>query len=120
MNERIIALRKTLKLSQEEFGKKIGISKSGVSSIENNQRNVTDKHIKLLTLECNVNENWLRTGEGEMFIKPDDQFGAALGKIIDTDDEFIKEMFIGIANMSQADRDILKKAIEVIKKSNIF
>lgn len=68
MNDRIKYLRaKILKLSQESFGEKIGLSKSGISNIENGIRNVTEQHIKLICSEFNVNENWLRTGEGIPF-----------------------------------------------------
>lgn len=68
MNDRIKELRNKLGMSQEEFGSKIGLSKSGISSIENHQRAVTDKHVKLISFEFGVNEAWLRTGEGEPFV----------------------------------------------------
>ncbi len=66
INERFKELRKAFGLSQEELGNKIGLSKSGISNIENGTRNVTDKHIKLICSEFPINENWLRTGVGEM------------------------------------------------------
>ncbi|MEK5231972.1 helix-turn-helix transcriptional regulator [Lysinibacillus sp. FSL K6-0232] len=69
-NERIKELRKILSLNQEDFGERIGLTKSSVSNIEKGLRNVTEQHIRLLVNAFNVNENWLRTGEGEMFIKP--------------------------------------------------
>ena len=70
MNTRIKELRKTLKKSQEDFGKLLGLSKSGVSDIESGRRNVTEQHIIMLRncKDFNINEKWLRTGEGEMFI----------------------------------------------------
>lgn len=63
INERVKELRTTLGMTQEEFGKRIGLSKSGISSIENGNRSVTDKHIKLISNEFNINEAWLKTGE---------------------------------------------------------
>lgn len=70
MNHRIKELRsKMLNLSQEQFGNKIGLSKSGISNIESGVRNVTDKHIKLICSEFGVREEWLRTGTGEPFTK---------------------------------------------------
>lgn len=68
-NTRIKELRKSLKLSQEGLGNAIGLTKSSVSNIENGIRNVTDQHIKLLCSELNVNEEWLRTGRGKMFVQ---------------------------------------------------
>ncbi len=66
INERFKQLRKSLGLSQEELGNKIGLSKSGISNIESGTRNVTDKHIKLICSEFPINEDWLRTGTGKM------------------------------------------------------
>lgn len=68
MKERILQLREALNLSQAEFGEKIGLARSGVSSVENGQRIVQERHIKLiLSAFPNVSENWLRSGEGDMF-----------------------------------------------------
>ena len=68
MNERIAELRKALKLSQTDFGKQIGFAASGVSSVENGQRIVQERHIKLiLSAFPDVYEEWLRNGVGEMF-----------------------------------------------------
>ncbi len=64
---RIAELRTALNISQEELGNKIGLSRSGISNIEKCKRTLNDRHIKLICTEFNVNENWLRTGEGPMF-----------------------------------------------------
>lgn len=71
INSRVKELREALKLNQEEFGNAIGLSKSGISNIENGIRNVTEKHIKLICHEFPVSENWLRYGQGEMFVQPE-------------------------------------------------
>lgn len=68
INKRFIVLRKELGLSQRKIGESIGLSNSGISNIENGIRSVTEQHIKLLCAEFDVNEEWLRTGEGEMFV----------------------------------------------------
>ena len=67
MNRRIKSIRESLNLSQEEMGKAIGLTRSGISNIESGQRAVSERHVKLLHSAFNVNEHWLRTGEGEMF-----------------------------------------------------
>ncbi|MEG2583331.1 MAG: helix-turn-helix transcriptional regulator [Oscillospiraceae bacterium] len=73
MNQRFKKIRLTLNLSQEEFGNKIGIkSRSHISSLESGARNITDRIINDLFKEFNVNEEWLRTGVGEMFIESDE------------------------------------------------
>ena len=68
MNERLKELRKALRLSQEKFGELLGITKSGVSDIESGRREVTEKHIIMLK-NNGVNEDWIRTGNGDMFVK---------------------------------------------------
>lgn len=68
MNEgdRIKELRKSLNLTLEEFGKRIGITKPTVSRIENNQSSVTTQVFTAICREFSVSEDWLRTGEGDM------------------------------------------------------
>lgn len=59
-----------LNLTTREFGAALGISSGAVSSIETGYRNVTDKHIKLICAAFpTVSEQWIRTGEGNMFVK---------------------------------------------------
>lgn len=69
MNGRIKELRKKLDMTLEEFGKRLGVTKSAMSNIENGNRNVTEQIFLSICREFNVNENWLRTGCGEMFIQ---------------------------------------------------
>lgn len=54
-------------MTLEVFGAKIGIKKSSLSQIENGVNNLTEQNILLICKEFNINEEWLRTGEGEMF-----------------------------------------------------
>jgi transcriptional regulator with XRE-family HTH domain len=63
VNERIKILRKKLGMTQEEFGNRIGLSKSGISNIEKGTRGISERHIKLICTMFNTNESWLRTGE---------------------------------------------------------
>ncbi len=66
MNSRIKKLRNFLGLTQLEFASKIGL-KSSISEIENNKAPITERTIISICSVFNVNENWLRTGQGEMF-----------------------------------------------------
>ena len=86
MKDRIKLLRKKEKMSQEEFGRKIGIGKSSVSKIELGENNPSDQTIMLICSIFNVNEVWLRTGEGgeeNMYSKmsEDDRFSINLGNL---------------------------------------
>ena len=68
MNERLKELRKTIGLTLSQFGERLGVSKSAASLWESGGRNLSDSTIKLICKEFYVNEEWLRTGEGDMFV----------------------------------------------------
>lgn len=70
INERIKMVRSAEKLTLVEFGARIGLTKSSVSRMEQTGYTIIDQNIKLICSELNVNENWLRTGEGDMFNPP--------------------------------------------------
>lgn len=73
MKDRIKALRKALKLNQTQFGEKLGLATTGISSIETGERAVQERHIKLiLSAFPQVSEKWLRDGTGEMFTNRSD------------------------------------------------
>ena len=67
--ERVKAVRKSIEvnLTMEKFGERLGVTKTAISLIESGKNNVTDVNIKAICREFNVDEHWLRTGEGEMF-----------------------------------------------------
>lgn len=66
VNERIKKLRKMLDLTQQEFGNRIGMKQNTIALIEKG-RNTSDQTIFSICREFNVNEEWLRSGTGEMF-----------------------------------------------------
>ena len=67
INSRIRQIRNTLNLTQTVFGERIGVSQNHLTGLETGKRNVSERIEKLICSEFNVNETWLRTGEGEMF-----------------------------------------------------
>lgn len=74
MKERIIQIRKIMGLTQEEFGNKIGLARTGVAGIENGSRVIHERHIKLiLSAFPGISEKWFRTGQGEMLVSKDDE-----------------------------------------------
>lgn len=66
IGQRIKYLRKELKLTQEEFGEKIGVKGNTVTGYERGTRTPSDSIINYICLVFNINQTWLRTGEGEM------------------------------------------------------
>ena len=69
MNRRIRELRKTLNLNQKDFAEKIGLKQNAISHIEHIGSTVTEQNIKAICFQFNVNEQWLRTGSGPMFLE---------------------------------------------------
>ena len=67
INERIKVLRHALGDNQTEFASKLGIGKSTIAMMEVSKRPIAERHIKTICSICNVREDWLRYGEGEMF-----------------------------------------------------
>ena len=65
INERIKEVRKYLGLTLEKFGQPLGLKKSGLSLIENGINNVSEQLIKSICREYSVDEDWLRTGNGD-------------------------------------------------------
>ena len=70
MESRLKEIRQHFKLSQGEFGKKIGLSTSAIGEIERGTNRLSNRNVDAICRVFNVNENWLRTGEGEMFNPP--------------------------------------------------
>lgn len=67
ISERIKYVRNDfLGMSQRQFAKEIGMGQSGFSSLERGECAVTDRVVKAICMAFNINESWLRTGEGEM------------------------------------------------------
>lgn len=71
MNTRIKEVRKAAKLTQTAFGEKIGLTQNYIALIEGGQREPGDRTIRDICREFGVNEMWLRTGNGEMYLPQD-------------------------------------------------
>ncbi len=105
VNERIKKVRRALDLTQKEFGDRIGIKRNSVALIENG-RSTSDQTIFSICREFDVNEEWLRNGEGEMFkAKPNTILDAMAEKYGYTHRDYvIVEKF---SNLSRRERDVI-------------
>ena len=74
MNERLKEIRKSMNMNQSEFAQLLGIGQSTLAMMEVSKRDISDRHIKTICAICKVNENWLRTGEGSIFLNDDGDF----------------------------------------------
>ena len=92
IGERIKKLRTAKKLTQQELGEKIGLKRNSVALIETG-RNPSEQTILAICREFGVSENWLRTGEGEMFL-PEDEESLLLDSSLDQADRAILRAYI--------------------------
>lgn len=116
MNDRIKELRKAMNLSQEKFGELLGITKSGVSDIESGRRKVTDQHVIMLA-NNGVNEEWLRTGKGSMFIpkSKDEEIAEMFADIQKAgEDSFRHRLVSALARLDDDGWDKLEELIDMI------
>ena len=67
INKRISEVRKALGMRQDEFAEAIKVSRSYIGALETSQREINDRIIELVCMNCGVNEKWLRGGTGKMF-----------------------------------------------------
>ena len=118
MNERLKKLRKELGLTQTEFGEFIAMSQNHITRIEKGERELTDKNIKLICTitwpnNKQVNENWLRTGSGEIFLEKnaDQEFAEAINQINYHGDELIKKIIIDYMHLNDENKEKAKKYI---------
>lgn len=88
MKQRLRELRKTLNLNQTEFGNRIGVKQSTITGYETGKRIPLDSVIFSICREFNVNENWLRSGEGDMFLPVEDEVGEIVSKLVDESNPF--------------------------------
>lgn len=112
INERVKAVRKALKLSQEAFGKAAGLSRSEIRNIEDALTNPKEKTIPILCAVHHINETWLRTGEGEMFIEltRDEQIAAFVGSALKDEDESIqKRCLAALASLTVEEWEVIAK-----------
>ncbi len=126
MNERIALLRKSLKLNQTEFGKGFGAKQTTIAGYENGSRAPSDIVINSICSVYNANEDWLRTGEGTMFIEvpEEDEVMKYVGSLLRNEDDIVAKAVIGFITEYQklnpvnkgVIKDFLKNALDHIKE----
>lgn len=120
--ERIREVRKTLGLTLEKFGEKIGMKKNSVSQLENGKNSVTEQVIKAICREYNVDYMWLTTGDGDMFIDTDDDFIERIDRIMAGEDDARKNLFKFMLELSDDDiealNNLMQKVIEFSRNNS--
>ena len=112
-NERVKELRKSLGLTQEKFGERVGVKKNTSSQIESGVNGVTDQLRLSVCREFNVNEDWLRTGEGSMFVESneDEEITKFLGDILSDQPDFRRRLISVLSRMTPDEWALLEAKI---------
>lgn len=118
--ERVKEIRKTLQLTLEKFGAKLGVGKTAISKIEKGENNLTEQMTKSICREFNVDYMWLTTGEGKMFVETDDDALETIDRIMMGENEFHKNLFKTFARLDESEllalESILDKFVNASKK----
>ena len=119
MNERLKEARKALDISQEEFASRIGMKGSSFSLLENGKRNITDRVIRDVCREFNVDYIWLTTGKGEMFASDEVEFARLVDRVMENEDEFVRSFFKTFASLRAEQWELLKDIAQKLSENSI-
>ena len=123
--ERVKEVRKSLNLTMEQFGNKLGVTKVAISNIEKEKRNLTEQMSRAICREFNVSEEWLKTGEGEMYqqLSEDEEIAGIVSDLLEEgkDNAFygiILEIAKTYNELSPASQKVLTEAAEKLADSS--
>lgn len=122
MNTRIKYLRKdVLKMTQDDFSSRIGLSRNFIAQIETGAKTPSDRTVNDICREFNVNEEWIRTGKGEMFIdisreKEIARFTKDL--MLGEPDSFKNRLISALAKLSVEEWEVLEKIARTMAEEN--
>lgn len=113
MNDRIKEVRNYFRLSQSDFGKRLGMSRDTVANIECNRMEIKDLHIKSICREFNVDYIWLTTGEGEMISDEFDDIYESIDRIMVGENDFHKRLFRTLVHLDESELLALEHIMEI-------
>ncbi|MGL5190892.1 MAG: helix-turn-helix domain-containing protein [Cetobacterium sp.] len=120
MIERIKAVRKEFSMNQMDFSKKIKMSQSAYASLELGRTTIRDRHISLICTHCNVSEEWILTGKGQMFNVVNDninfKLGTELTKIISKSDDVLKKLIISLSELNYDELIAINNIVDILIK----
>lgn len=120
LKDRIKEIRKSEQLTQSEFGARVGVKGNTIGNYEMGLRTPSEAVIFSICREFNVNENWLRTGEGEMLIDVpvEDEYFKAATQISKSGDKFAMQAIIEYWKLDDMSKEILKNYIYKIAEKS--
>ena len=119
MNERIALLRKNKGMTRASFGEKLGVSGDVINNIERGRVEIKEQIILLICKVFDVNETWLRTGEGDMFVPLDRESEIAkltVDLLSEESDSFKSRLISALSRLSEEQWELLAEIAENITK----
>lgn len=113
---RLKEIRMSLGLSQLDMASKLGISNGHLSDLEKDRKNITEPTVKILAYEFNVNDDWLKTGKGEMFLSSDEKFAELSALIAMSDNDDVKELIEMLWKLDENELLALKVVVKSMQK----
>lgn len=124
VGNRIKTLREKLgndgkKMSQTEFGKRIGLSQNAIANVENGNNGASESAILNIVREFHVNETWLRTGEGEMFLPTmrEGKNADFISRTVIGPDNVKKRLIFALSQLSEDEWDVLGKILDKMENA---
>lgn len=120
LNERIDYLIKSLGMKKTAFAEKLNVSQAFVSQLCSGVKQPSERTIRDICTKFNVNEDWLRTGNGEMFIEltRDEQIENFVGDVLKSEEDSFKKKFISMLSaLDESDWEVLQKMVELMQEN---
>ena len=121
LNERIKELRKQLSLTQDEFARRLGVTRGVITNIEFDKTTPKDQFVSLICREFGVSQAWLVDGEGEMFVarSRNEEIALVVNSIMaESDDSFRKRFLAMICDLSPAQWELLHDFIKKLTRDS--
>lgn len=115
MKDRIKLIRQNAGMTQQEFAKQIGVSRNTIATYETSVRIPIDAIVLSICREFNINETWLRTGEGNMYMEenPDFMLSKWFGEILrEESSSFKKQLILALPQMSEREWSLLQNFVD--------
>lgn len=119
MKKRLKLLRKSLNLTQKDFANSIGLkSSSAIGNIELGLIELSERNIDSICEKHNVNKEWLKTGNGNMFneLTLENEFDILVGRLYAKNDSFKKNVIRAMLKLDDEDWLVIKKFTDEIKR----
>jgi HTH-type transcriptional regulator/antitoxin PezA len=111
IGDRIKKARQGLNMTQQAFADKIGLKRNTVATYEMDRAQPSDRTIADICREFNVNESWLRTGEGDMFLRlsRDEELAAFFGDVLSGQPDFKRRFLAVLARLDEKEWGLLEQ-----------